>query len=85
MDKKTFCVNFLSMFEEAPFKPFEHTMTFFRKMFLIFFNIYKKKKHMIPIQDFFHKNMHAIKKKEIFDRKVFKMQRFSKVLPNAGV
>ena len=25
--------------------------------------------HFIPIQDFFHKNMHIIKKKEIFDSK----------------
>ena len=40
--------------------------------------------HFIPIQDFFYKNMHVIKKKEIFDRKVFKLQRFSKVFPNVG-
>ena len=38
----------------------------------------------IPIQDFFHKNMHIIKKKEIFDSKVFKLQRFRKVVPNVG-
>ena len=37
--------------------------------------------HFIPIQDFFHKNMHVIKKKRKFDRKVFKLQRFSKVFP----
>ena len=37
--------------------------------------------HLIPIQDFFHKNMHIIKKKEFFDRKVFKLQRFSKFFP----
>ena len=35
--------------------------------------------HLIPIQDFFHKNMHVIKKKQSFDRKVFKLQRLSKV------
>ena len=40
--------------------------------------------HFVPIQDFFHKNMHVIKKKVIFDRKVFKLQRFSKVFPNVG-
>ena len=33
---------------------------------------------------FFHKNMHVIKKKEIFDRKVSKLQHFSKVLSNVG-
>ena len=37
-----------------------------------------------PIQDFFHKNMHIFTKKVIFDRKVFKLQRFSKVFPNVG-
>ena len=31
----------------------------------------------VPTQDFFHKSMHVIKKKEIFDHKVFKLQRFS--------
>ena len=40
--------------------------------------------HFIPIQDFFHKNMHVIKKKKKLDRKVFKLQRFSKVFPNVG-
>ena len=40
--------------------------------------------HLLPIQDFFHKNMHIIKKKEIFDRKFFKLQRFRKVFPNVG-
>ena len=33
---------------------------------------------------FFHKNMHFIRKKEIFDPKVLKLQHFSKVLPNIG-
>ena len=36
--------------------------------------------HFIPIV--FHKNMHIIKKREIFYRKIFKLQRFSKVFPN---
>ena len=40
--------------------------------------------HFILIQDFCHKNMHVLKKKEIFDRKVFNLQRFSKVFPNVG-
>ena len=40
--------------------------------------------HLIPIEDFFHKNMHVIKKKESFDRNVFKLQRFSKVFSNVG-
>ena len=40
--------------------------------------------HFIPIQDYFHKNMHIIKKKDIFDRKAFKWQRFSKVFPYVG-
>ena len=39
---------------------------------------------IIPIQDFFHKNMHIIKKKEILDSKVFKLQLFSKDFPNVG-
>ena len=40
--------------------------------------------HFIPIQDFFHKNLYVIKKKDIFDRKVLKLQRVSKVFPNVG-
>ena len=40
--------------------------------------------HFLPIQDFFHKKMHVIKKKKFFDRKVFKLKRFSKVLLNVG-
>ena len=39
--------------------------------------------YFIPIKVFFsHKIMLVIKKKDIFDRKVFKFQRFSKVFPN---
>ena len=51
--------------------------------FKTFLNIHKKM-HFIPIQDFFHKNMHVIKKKKKFYRKVFKLQRLSKVCPNVG-
>ena len=40
--------------------------------------------HFLPIQDFFHKHMHVTKKKEILDRKVFKLQGFIKVFPNVG-
>jgi hypothetical protein len=40
--------------------------------------------HLLPIQELFHKNVHVIKKKEILDRKVFKLQRFCKVFPNVG-
>ena len=40
--------------------------------------------HFLPIQKKFHKNMHVIKQKKKFDRKVFKLQRFSKVFPNVG-
>ena len=40
--------------------------------------------HWIPMQDLFHKKVHIIKKKEMLDRKVFKLQRFSKVFPNVG-
>ena len=38
---------------------------------------------LITIQNFFHKNMQVLKKKEFFYRKAFK-QRFSKVFPNVG-
>ena len=38
--------------------------------------------HVKAIQKKIHKNMHVIKKKEIFDRKLFKLHRFSKVFPN---
>ena len=40
--------------------------------------------HLIPIPDFFHKNVHVIKKNGICTRKVHKLQRFSKVFPNVG-
>ena len=40
--------------------------------------------YLISVQDFFHKNMHVTKKKDIFDCKVFKLQRFSKVFSNEG-
>ena len=55
----------------------------FHKMFLIFFfNIYEKciwYQFKILFQTYARN-----KKKENFDRKVFKLQRFSKILPNVG-
>ena len=83
--KKHFLEISFSVFEGAPFKHFEHTKTFILKIFLIFFFNIHKKMHLIPIQDWFHKNVHIINKKEILKRKVFKLQRFSnKKNPNVG-
>ena len=39
--------------------------------------------HLIPIQDLFTQ-IHKYKKKEISNRKVFKLKRFSKVFPKVG-
>ena len=62
--------------------PFEHTKSFSAKCFLKnLSNIYEKF-ICYQFKICFHKNMHVIKKKEIFDHKVFKLQRFSKVSPN---
>ena len=61
-----------------PLSPSNKLCNFFSFFFSLSIFI---KKHLIPIQDFFHKNMHLIKKREIFYRKVFKFQRFSKVFP----
>ena len=74
-----------SVFKEATFKPFEQTMTFFsaNSFFIILFNIYKKNAFDTDSR-FFHKNMHVIKKNNIFDRNVFKLQCFSKVFLNVG-
>ena len=44
----------------------------------------QKKMHLKAIQKKIQKNMHVIKKKEIFDRKLFKLHCFSKVFPNVG-
>ena len=52
-----------SVFEGAPFKPFKHTMTFF--LFNLIFNIHKNA--FDTNSRIFHKNMHVIKKKEVFD------------------
>ena len=77
--EKSFCV-----FEGAPFKPFKHTMTFFRKMFLNFFKTIMKNEFDTNSRFFCHKNRHVIKRKKIFYLNVFKLQRFSKVLSNVG-
>ena len=71
---KHFAEKSFSVFKGLKGGPFEHTKTFFSQNVV----------HLLPIQDFFHKNMHVIKKKKIFDRKVFKLQRFRKVFPNVG-
>ena len=82
--KKHFAEKSHSVFKGFKGGPFEYTKTFFRKMLLIFFLQHSLKMHLLPIQDFFHKNMHIIKIKIKFDCKVFKLQRFSKVFPNVG-
>ena len=47
-----------SVFEGAPFKLFKHTKTFFpQNAFNLFFQ-HSQKMHMMPVQDFFHRNMH---------------------------
>ena len=73
-----------SVFEGSPVKPFKHTKTFFPQNVFNFFSQFSWKMHFIQIQYFFHNSMHLIKKKELFDHKVFKLQRFRKVLPNVG-
>ena len=40
--------------------------------------------YVLLIQDLFHNNTHVIKQNEIGDRKIFKLQRYGKVLPNVG-
>ena len=57
-EKKSF-----SVFEGTPFKPFKHTMTFF--LFNLIFNIHKNA--FDTNSRIFRKNMHVIKKKEVFD------------------
>ena len=52
----------VSLFEGTPFKPFEHTKTFFRKILLIFFfNIHENAFDNNSIF-FFKQKMHLIKK-----------------------
>ena len=46
------------------FFPFKHIKTFFLQNVLTFFLQYLWKMHLIPIHDFFHKNMHIIKRKK---------------------
>ena len=70
--KKHFAEKSFSVFKGAPFTPFEHSMTFSPKFSLFFFSTVIKM-HLIQIQDFFHKNMHVVKKKDIVDHKAFKL------------
>ena len=62
--------------------PFEHTKTFFCKIFILFFvNIYEKC-IFLPIQDFFlTKICMLLKNNCLFLRKVFKLQRLAKFGP----
>ena len=81
---KTFSRILFSVFYGAPLTPFEHTIIFFRKVFFFLFvkNIYKKC-IWHKFKTFSQKNQ-VIKKKEIVDCKVFKLQRLSKVFPNVS-
>ena len=61
-----------------------NTLKKFRKMaYFNFFYIFMKNAFATNSR-FFHNMMQVIKKKEMFDRKVFKLQHFSKGLPNVG-
>ena len=73
---KTFCGKSFSVFKGASFKPFEHTMTSFSKMFFFynFFSFTFIKNAFDTSSRFFDKSMHVIKKKGFFDHKVFKLQ-----------
>ena len=71
------------MFEGAPLKHFEHTKTFFAQhVFNLFFTFVKNA--FVTNSRFVSQNVHVIKKKGILDRKVFKLQCFSKVFANVG-
>ena len=73
---KTFCGKSHCVFKELKGGPFEHTKICFRKMF--FFLLYIHKNCILYQLNFFSsQNMHIIKKEGIFDRTVFKLQRFS--------
>ena len=65
-----------------PLIPSNTLWLFFRKIFF-FFNI-QRKCICYQLKRNIHKNTHVIKKKDTFDCKVFKLQRFSKVFPNVG-
>ena len=63
---KHFAEKSFSVIEGAPFKPFEHTMTYIRKMFfLIFFSILMKRAFYTNSR-FFKKSMHKILKEITF-------------------
>ena len=82
MEKKIVEKSF-SVFEGAPLSPSNTLWLFPQNVFNFILNIHKKC-ILYQFKKNFHKNMHVIKKKEIFDSKVFKLQRFSKVFPNVG-
>ena len=83
-EKKHFAEKSHCVFDGFKAGPFEHAKSFFRKMFRRKKNSTFMKNAFYTDSRFFHRNMHVIKKKEIFDSKVFKLQRFSKVFPNVG-
>ena len=75
------CGKSLSLFEGAPFK---HTKTFSAKGYKFFFSLNIHAKCILcQFKIFFHKNTHVIKKKKCV-HKIFKLQCYSKVLPNVG-
>ena len=75
--KKPFAKKSFSVFKGPPLSPLNTLWLFFCSMLKKKFNNHKK---CIWYQ---FKNMHILKKKEVFDRKVFKLQHFSKKIPNA--
>ena len=81
---KQFAENSFSVFKGAPFKPFEHTMTFSAKCIKLFALTFIKNAFATNSRFFSDKNMHVIKNNKIFHCKVLKLQRFSKVFPNVG-
>ena len=81
--KKTFCRKKVIVCSKglkgAPSNPLKlYFLIFLKKISPI------KKINLDTNSGFFHKNMHVTIKKEIFYRKVFELQRFSKGFPNVG-
>ena len=72
----------LSAFEVFKWGLFEQTKTFSLKMYLIFSATLMKNAFYTNL-GFFHKNRDEIKN-EICERKIFKLQRYGKVLHTVG-
>ena len=60
---KHFAEKSFSVFKGAPFKSFEHTKTFFGKMFLIFFSTFIKNAFGTNSRFFSHKYAHNKKER----------------------